>query len=98
MQNGENYEKILERISRSSGVEKEELDRRVEAKRAKLSGLISKDGAAQIIAAELGISFDNERMKINELLPGMKRANVVGKVINLFPVRTFERQGKKNKV
>ena len=52
MQNGENYEKILERISRSSGVEKEELDRRVEAKRAKLSGLISKDGAAQIIAAE----------------------------------------------
>lgn len=98
MQNGENYEKILERISRSSGVEKEELDRRVEAKRAKLSGLISKDGAAQIIAAELGISFDNERMKINELLPGMKRANVVGKVISLFPVRTFERQGKKNKV
>ena len=98
MQNGENYEKILERISRSSGVEKEELDRRVEAKRAKLSGLISKDGAAQIIAAELGINFDNERMKINELLPGMKRANVVGKVINLFPVRTFERQGRKNKV
>ena len=96
--NGENYEKILERISKKSGIEKEELDRRVEAKRAKLSGLISKEGAAQVIAAELGISFDNEKLKINELLPGMKKANVVGKVLSLFPVRTFERQGKENKV
>jgi len=94
----ENYDKILEKISRISGVEKEELDRRVEAKRAKLSGLISREGAAQVIAAELGISFDNEKLKINELLPGMKKANVIGKVINLFPIRTFERQGKENKV
>jgi len=84
-----NYDKILERISKSSGLEKEEIERRVEAKRAKLSGLISKEGAAQVIAAELGISFDNEKLKIDELLPGMRKVNVIGKIINLFPVRTF---------
>jgi ssDNA-binding replication factor A large subunit len=28
----------------------------------------------------------------------MRKVNVVGKIINLFPVRTFERQGKTNKV
>jgi len=71
----ENYDKILDRIAKSSGVEKEELERRVEAKRAKLAGLISKEGAAQVIAAELGISFDNEKLKINELLPGMRKVN-----------------------
>jgi len=54
-----------------------------------LAGLISQEGAAQIVAAELGINFDNEKLKINELLPGMRKVNVVGKVINLFPVRTF---------
>jgi len=94
-----NYEKILERISKSSGVDKEEIERRIEAKRAKLSGLISKEGAAQIIAAELGISFDNEKLKINELLSGMRKVNVVGKVINLFPVRNFTtKKGDEGKV
>jgi len=95
----ENYEKILEKIAKCASLEKEEIERRVEAKRAKLAGLISKEGAAQVIAAELGISFDNEKFKINELLPGMKRVNLTGKIINLFPVRTFTtKKGDQGKV
>ncbi len=94
----QNYEKILEKIANASGVEKEEIERRVEAKRAKLSGLISREGAAQVIAAELGINFDNEKLKINELLVGMRKVNVVGKVISLFPIRSFTRNGKDSKV
>jgi len=93
-----NYDRILDKISKSAGLEKEEIERRVEAKRAKLSGLISKEGAAQIVAAELGINFDNERLKIEELLLGMRKVNVVGQVISLFPVRTFVRNDKENKV
>ena len=93
-----NYDKILDRISQSSGIERVEIERKIEAKRAKLSGLISKEGAAQIIAAELGISFDNEKLKIDELLPGMRKANVVGKIIQIFPIRTFTRNGNENKV
>ncbi len=85
----DNYERILEKIAQVSDLKKEEISRRVEAKRAKLAGLISQEGAAQIVAAELGINFDNEKLKINELLPGMRKVNVIGKVINLFPVRTF---------
>lgn len=95
----ENYERILRRIAESSGVEKEEIERRVEAKRAKLAGLISREGAAQVIAAELGINFDNEKLKINELLPGMRKVNTFGKVINLFPVRAFTtKKGDESKV
>jgi replication factor A1 len=86
----ENYDRILEKIARISKIEKEELERRVEAKRAKLSGLISKEGAAQVIAAELGISFDNEKLKIEELLPGMRKVNTFGKIINVSPVRSFK--------
>ena len=94
-----NYDKILERVSNSSAIEKEELERRVEAKRAKLSGLISKEGALQIIAAELGISFENEKLKINELLPGMRKVNTFGKVITLYPVRSFKtKKGDEGKV
>ncbi len=95
----ENYDRIVEKISKSSGLEKEEIERRIEAKRAKLAGLISKEGAAQVIAAELGISFDNEKLKIEELLPGMRKVNVVGKIINLSPIRTFTtKKGDEGKV
>jgi len=93
-----NYEKMVERIAKSANLDLDEIRRRVDAKCAKLSGLISKEGAAQVIAAELGISFDNEKFKIEELLPGMRKVNLIAKVINLFPVRTFERNGQTNKV
>jgi len=95
----DNYERILEKIASVSGEEKDEISRRVEAKRAKLAGLISPEGAAQIVAAELGINFDNEKLKLNELLPGMRKVNVVGKVFNLSPVRTFTtKKGEEGKV
>lgn len=92
------YEALIEKIAESSGVAKEEIDKKVEAKRAMLSGLISREGAAQIIAAELGISFENQEFKISELVPGMKKVNLVAKVLNIFPVRSFERNGQENKV
>ncbi len=94
----ENYERIINKIAKSAGVEKEDIERKIEAKRAKLSGLVTKEGAAQIIAAELGISFSNERLKIEELLPGMKKVSVIGKTITLFPVRKFTRNGQEGKV
>ena len=92
------YDKLLDKISKTSGLDKAELERRVEAKRAKLSGLISKEGAAQVVAAELGINLDKEKVKIDELLPGMRKANVLAKVIKLSPVRTFVKDGKESKV
>ncbi len=94
----QNYELLIERISKASGIEKAEVERKVEAKKAKLSGLISKEGAAQIIAAELGISFENQDLKISEIMPGMRKVNVIGKVINIFPIREYDKNGKSGKV
>lgn len=94
----ESYEKLVERISKLSGQSSDEVERRVEAKKAKLSGLISKEGAAQIVAAELGVNLDKERFKISELVQGMKRANFVGKVLDVSPVREFNKNGRAGKV
>ena len=82
---------MIERISRLSGLELAEIQRKVEAKKAKLSGLISDEGAAQVIAAELGISFDKQKFKIIDLLIGMKKVQVIGKVIDVYPVRRYKR-------
>lgn len=92
------YDMLIERIASQAGIDKAEVDKKVEARRAKLSGLISREGAAQIIAAEMGVNFENQDLKLNELMPGMKKANVFGQIINIFPVREFERNGNKGKV
>ena len=94
----DNYQQLVERISALSKVPKEEIERKVEAKRAKLSGLVSKEGAAQIVAAEMGVNFEKEKLKISELAQGMKKANVVGKVVEVFPIRTYNKNGKEGKV
>src|SRR3989344_5989718 len=94
----DNYKNLVDKIALASKLTGDEIERKVEAKRAKLSGLVSKEGAAQIVAAELGINFEKERMKISELVQGMKRANVVGKILKVFPIRSFSKNGREGKV
>lgn len=87
------YQQLVERIARLSGLGLDEINRRVEAKQAKLSGLISAEGAAQVIAAELGISFEKQKFKIIDLLIGMKKVQVTGKVLQIYPIRKYVRGG-----
>src|SRR5512140_775620 len=94
----DNYSQLVERIANAANIAKEEIERKVEAKRAKLSGLVSKEGAAQIVAAELGINFEKEKMKIAELVAGMKRVNTVGKITDVSPIRSYSKNGKEGKV
>lgn len=93
-----NYDKVVERISRETGLDISEINRRVDAKRAKLSDLISLEGAAQVVAVELGINFDKPEVKINEILTGMRKITVKGKIIKQFPVRTFKTKYDESKV
>ena len=94
----QNYDMLVDRIVKGAGLDRDEVERKIEAKKAKLSGLISKEGAAQIIAAELNVSFENQDSKVGELMPGMRKVNIVGKVVNLFPVREFSKNGREGKV
>lgn len=93
-----NYEQILNLISKSSGISVEDIERKIEAKRAKLSGLISKEGAAQIVASELGINFEKQQMKISELLTGMKKINVIGKIVKINRVVEYNKNGRSGKI
>lgn len=93
-----NYDQILQLISKSSGLSIEEIERKIEARRAKLSGLISKEGAAQIVASELGINFEKQKMKICELLTGMKRINVIGKIVKMNRVIEYNKNGRSGKI
>mgnify|MGYP001559560131 CR=1 FL=1 len=95
---GDNYVQLISRISEAGKLSVEDIERKIEAKRAKLSGLVSREGAAQIVAAELGLNFDQERLKIKELVHGMRKVNVIGKVIDIFPIIEYNKNGRSGKV
>jgi len=94
----DNYTQLLGFIAENSGIAVDEIERRVQAKQAKLSGLISREGAAQVIAAELNINFDKQLIKIAHIVPGMRKINLVGKVIELFPIREYNKNGRAGRI
>ena len=92
---------IIEKISNLSNIKKEEIEKRVKEKQLEFSGLISMEGAAHIVAKELGISLlkkEKKILKIENITSGMSSVNVLGKVVRIFEPREFEKDGRKGKV
>lgn len=95
------YDDIIKKIQDQKGVSVEEIETKIKAKLDQLSGLISKEGAAHIIANELGIKlFDKTsgRMKIKDILAGMRDVEIVGKITAIYEVREFAKGDSLGKV
>ena len=95
------YEQILEKIQNEKSLTTAEIEAKVRKKLHDLGDLISKEGAAYIIANELGVKIfedlSKKTLKINQLMPGMSNVNIAGKVLQVYSVREFNtgtRQGK----
>lgn len=87
---------IVKKISEKTGLDEVELLEKVKAKRIELKDLITLEGAAHIIAGELGINLlegvvEIPKLKIENVIPGMSSVDVVGRLSRLFEVRTFEK-------
>ena len=92
---------IKEKIVSSGKMSEEEFTLKVKAKINDLSGLISEEGAAHIIANELGISIEapeGARVKIGKLATGMNNASSLVKVVQKWEVREFDKGNFKGKV
>jgi len=95
------YNDILEKIKEKSGLSEEEIKEKIDTKLKQLSGLISKEGAAHIVANELGVKlFDalGGKLQIKNILAGMRSVEVVGKVLRVFELREFNSKGRAGKV
>ncbi len=94
------YEEIVKKIKEKSDLSDEELDAKIKEKMDQLSGLISKDGAAYIVANDLGVKLVESEgpVKIKDIYSGMRALETVGKVVRIFPVNEFERNGMKGRV
>src|SRR3989344_5898545 len=94
-----NYEMIISKL-KDKGLSLFEIEEKIKNKMEQLSGLISKEGAAHIIANEAGVKVfeDVGEIKIKDARNGMRNANVNGKLIVNFGVREFKNEKRAGKV
>ncbi len=69
----------------------EQVEARINSKLEQLSGLVSKEGAANIVASELGIRLLDQTGKIKDIYTGMRGIENAAKVIEAYEVREFAR-------
>ncbi len=94
-------ETIIQKIKEQKGLSDAEIDLKIKAKLEQLAGLISREGAATILANELGVNIfpkTGGRCKLSEVVSGMRDVEVVGKITAVFEVREFSRAEGSGKV
>ncbi len=95
------YEDIIKTIQEKKAISREDIENRINAKLKQLSGLISKEGAAHIIANELGIRLFDQftgQLKIKNILQGMRSVETLGKVLQVYDVKEFTTNNREGKV
>ena len=95
------YEQILEKIQSQTQKSIAEIELLVNQKLTKLSDLISKKGAAHIIANELKVKLYDKiegKIKIKDLVSGMNSVDVLAKVINNYGIREFQKDNRQGRV
>ncbi len=91
-------EKIIEKICETSGESTAKVKRMISEKQDELSGLVSEEGAAYMVARELGINLIEEsrrEFKIRNIVSGLRSIDLVARVVRIYDEREFERNGKK---
>ena len=95
------YETLLKKVTEHSGLSEKEVESKVSEKLDALAGLITKEGALQIIANDLGVKMLSDgfsKLAVEQLAPGLRSIELALRVIELYEVRTFERDGREGKL
>ena len=62
------------------------LEKRIKEKHAEFSGLVSMQGAAHLVARDLGVNIlvKKRKFKISDMKDGMKNVDLIGRIISIF--------------
>ncbi len=95
------YEEVVAILEQKAQLSKEDIEQRIKAKLSQLSGLISKEGAAHIVANELGVKLLEQisgKLQVKNIHNGMRDVETVGKVLAVYEARSFNAGGREGKV
>src|SRR3989344_931240 len=92
---------IIQKLVSESGLSESEIASKISKKMESLSGLISEEGAAHIVANEMNIkifSSGSNVAKLGKIKEGMRNLEVSGRVKQIFPVKEFSSGARHGKV
>ncbi|MEX2723690.1 MAG: DUF2240 family protein [Candidatus Freyarchaeota archaeon] len=98
-------EEILTRIVKSGKISREEALKRINEKKRKMGGLLTDEGAAHLVAKELGldvyenISYKKPALEIKDISLEMRNVTITGVITRIFPAKEFtSKDGRKGKM
>jgi hypothetical protein len=98
------YEEAVARIHQESGLSIQEIQSRIDAKLKQLAGLISRDGAAHILANELGVQLvkapgpGGAHIKIKDVSLQSRNITVTGRIVQKYDAKSFSKNGREGRV
>lgn len=95
-------DQIIEKIIQNTTLTKKKVNELIDAKVDELGGIVSKTGAALVVARENDVDMDIktpvQELKINELEPQMGNVSFFAKILSLYPVNEFKTDKGEGKV
>jgi ssDNA-binding replication factor A large subunit len=97
------FNELVQKIIEKTGMPQDEIQKKILEKQRELSNLVSKEGAAYIIAKELGLDVfpkvNKKRLEIKNVVPKIRDLKLTGRVVRIFEPREFKgKNGKQGKV
>lgn len=95
-----NFDQMVQEILAHAKIGHDELMQRIRQKQDELSGFVTLEGAANIVGRELGVVFEKKEpevraLRIEDLIPGMSKVDIVARVNRIYEPREFQRQSGK---
>ncbi len=88
-------QQLITTLAEKSGYSESKIQELVQAKLTEFSGLVSEEGAVYLVAKELDVNLveqaEKKDLKIQNILPGMRKVDLKGKVIRIQGKHQFNR-------
>jgi len=88
-------EQIIEKIVEETDLEEDEVEEKVEEKMEEFEGLVSEEGAIHLVGKEAGVQIaesGDQALKVENIVPDMRKVNIKARVMNVSDINTFERE------
>lgn len=95
LKNSEQLKRTI--LEKRTKITREELEHLVKEKKKNYAGFLSDEGALRLIGQELQVQFEEEstirdELPIKKLVSGLSDVNVIGRIISLWPPKSFKRK------
>ena len=87
-------EELIEKIVEETDLEEDEVKEQVEEKMEEFEGLVSEEGAIHLVAKDAGLQLskaENQDLKVENVVPDMRKVTLKARVVNISDINTFER-------